>query len=265
MLDPDRPIYRRTPLKLVTFELRFPPIPDLDSTNPSRGVVDALRARYPILGPPPVAQLEFGPAATQHRTRGARFVDRSRTWTVAVMSDAVAVETSRYVRYERFAEEIDWVLAAVGGACAFPAVTRVGMRYINEIALDGVDELADWRGWIREDLLAGGLIDGYRARDYLATALFELDEHRRMTLRYGRVSQPVADPNGVLRIDESPSGPYFLLDIDGFWEPSTDQFREYDAQEVQAVSLALHQPIRDIFELAITPALRARLQSRDAG
>jgi uncharacterized protein (TIGR04255 family) len=259
MLNPDRPIYPNAPLKLVTFQVRFPPVPELDELAPPKLLSDALRERYPILGgPPPVMQLDIGPGQTQQRPRGSRLMDRDRTKNVTLTGDSVALETSRYERYELFAEEIDWVLERVHAATPLPAVMRLGLRYIDEIQIEDVVSLSDWKQWINSDLIVGGVVDGYETLDYLAQMVLAIDELHRMTIRYGRVSQPVVDPNGVLRIDDSPTMPYFLLDIDSFWEPSRDGFKEFDAAEVTAVCLRLHEPIRDIFERAITPDLRSR-------
>jgi uncharacterized protein (TIGR04255 family) len=203
-------------------------------------------------------QLELGPGQAQQRPRGSRLMNRERTKNVTLTSDSVALETSRYVRYEDFAEEIDWVLERVHAATPLPAVTRLGLRYIDEIQIEGIATLSDWKAWINPDLIVGGVVDGYETHDYLVQLVLAVDELHRMTIRYGRVSQPVVDPNGVLRIDESPTEPYFLLDIDSFWEPSRDGFKEFNATEVTEVCLRLHDPIRDIFERAITTDLRSR-------
>jgi uncharacterized protein (TIGR04255 family) len=264
MLDPDRPIYPKAPLKLVTFQIRFPQVPELDEVAPSKGISTALRERYPILGgPPPVMQVEFGPGQAQQRSRGSRLMNRERTRNVTLTSDAIAIETSRYERYEHFAQEIEWVLERVHTATPLPAVTRLGLRYIDEIQIAGISSVGDWGRWINRDLIVGGIVDKFQTEDFLTQIALVVDELRRMTIRYGRVSQPVVDPNGVLRIDESPTEPYFLLDIDSFWEPSRDTFREFDAAEVRDVCLELHDPVREIFERAITDELRAQFAEEE--
>jgi len=261
MLDPDRPIYPNAPLKLVTFQIRFPPVPDLDDLKPPRELLAAMRERYPILGsPPPVMQLEVGPGQTQQRSRGSRLMNRERTQNITLTGDWIALETSRYERYEHFADDIDWVLERVHAVTPLPAVTRLGLRYIDEILVEDVSDLSDWKAWINPDLIVGGVVDGYETKDYLAQMLLEVDELHRLTIRYGRVSLPVVDPNGPLKIASSPTGPYFLLDIDSFWEPTSESFEEFNADEVRAECLRLHEPIRDIFERAITTQLRSRFR-----
>jgi uncharacterized protein (TIGR04255 family) len=183
-------------------------------------------------------------------------MNRDRTRNITLTGEWIAVETSRYERYERFAEEIDWVLERVHPATPLPAVTRIGLRYIDEIQIEGTDALEDWKAWINPDLIVGGVIDGYDTKDYLAQMLLEVDDQRRLTIRYGRVSAPVVDPNGPLKVANSPVGPYFLLDIDSFWEAPADAFEEFDAAQVREESLRLHEPVRDIFERAITTELR---------
>lgn len=256
MLDPDRPIYRQAPLKLVAFQINFPPQPVLDAGNPPQDLANALKERFPIFAGPSMLQVDLGPGGGAPRPRGSRMMNRERTWTISMSSESVAIETSRYQRYERFANQLDWVLERVHEHVGIPAVTRLGLRYIDEIVVEGAEELADWKPWITGDLLAGGLIDGYQTQEYLATAVLEVADDQRMTVRYGRVRQPVVDPNGPLRILSSPTGPYFLLDLDSYWEPSTDEFREFNPEEVREVTMRLHDPVRDIFERAITDELR---------
>lgn len=263
MLDPNRPIYRNAPLKLVTFQIRFPPVPDLDQPTTAREVVDAMRERYPILTDPPLVDVNFGPTGTQERARGIRLMTRDRTRAVGILRDSLTIETSAYLRYELFAEEIDWALKQVNDKHSLPAVTRLGLRYIDEISMDDATEIKDWRPWIDNRLLDGGILDEYRTREFMAQVVLDVAERQRMTVRYGHVTRPIVDPNGPLRIEDPPIGPYFLLDIDSFWEASPSVFEEYDQEEVQRMCLELHEPIRDIFERATTAELREQFSPEE--
>jgi uncharacterized protein (TIGR04255 family) len=258
VLDPDRSIYEEAPLTLVAFQINFPPVPDLDPQTPQAALLAALKERYPILAGPATMQLDIGVGGP--RPRGAKLTNRERTWAISMTSEWIVLETSRYKRYEKFAEQVDWILERVHEHVSIPAVTRLGLRYIDEIIVEGTETLEAWKPWITWDLIAGGMIEGFDTREYLVQATIDVADLQHLVVRYGRVSQPAANPTGTLRIANSPTEPYFLLDVDSFWEPSTDEFREFSAEEVRAVTLQLHDPVRDVFERAITDALRERFK-----
>ena len=176
-------------------------------------------------------------------------MNRHRTWTVALTSESIGIE-ARPAMSAMSASPSTWTgsLRRVNDGSPLPAVTRLGLRYIDEIEVERVDELQDWRPWIREELLAGGLVEGFHTRDYLATVTLDVDPTRRLTVRYGRVSQPVVEPNGPLRITDSPVGPYSSWTSTASREPSTDEYLEFDAEEVLKVCLALHEPVRHVFD-----------------
>lgn len=259
-LDPDRPIYPEAPLKLVAFELRFPPQPRLDDPAVHVELFERLRHRLPIIGKPPFMELELGLGPTpRQEPRGLRLLDRERTMTVTLTGEALAIETSRYERYEAFAGLLGEVVSAVHGLVEIPSATRIGLRYIDEIALPGVTGLDGWRPWIHGDLLIGGVLDGYKTKDYRAGVTVEVDDDQVMGVRFGFVQELLVNPDGPLRIVNSPEGEYFLLDIDSSWTASPDRFPEFSVEEMLARCERLHRPIRAVFERAITDKLRQHI------
>jgi uncharacterized protein (TIGR04255 family) len=258
MLDPDRPIYPQAPLQLVAFELQFPRVPSLDTDELHSNLYERLRERLPILGPPPVLAVDVGPGGANQVAKGIRFLDRQRTKTVTVGARSLTVETSAYERYELFADLIWTVVGEVNEAVCFPGVSRIGLRYINEIAIEGVQNLDDWRPWINDNLLAGGVLSGYETLDYRAAAVVQVSERQQMAVRFGILADPVVNPTGPLRVDNSPKGLYFLLDIDSYWEPPPEELPEFHIMDVRSISEQLHQPIRETFESAIKEKLRER-------
>lgn len=257
-LDPDRPIYPRAPLKLVAFELRFSPQPRLDDPAVHAQLFELLRHRLPIMGPPPFVALELGPTPSRD-TRGLTLLDRDRTTTATLTGEALAVETSRYERYEAFHALLGEVVSAVHGLVEIASATRIGLRYIDEIALPGVTGLDGWRPWINSDLLVGGMLDGYKTTDYRAGMTVEVDPDQVMGVRFGLVREPLVNPVGPLRIVDSPDGEYFLLDIDSSWTAPPERFLEFSVEETLARCERLHLPIREVFERAITDRLREHI------
>lgn len=255
-LDPDREIYPNPQLNLVAFELRYPRVPPLDSEQGHRAVYDAMREELPILGPPPNLHLEMSPVGTKQTQAGMRLLDRRRTRTITLTDQGLTVETSAYEKYEEFAGLVERALRIVNDVAALPAVLRIGLRYIDEIEVEGVHTVEAWKEYVEDDLLAPGIYHGYSTVEYRASVGLQVDEQHRVTLQFGVVDQPVVNPDGPLRIRRSPTGSYFLLDIDSAWTAPSEEFVEFDIEGVLQRSETLHDPVRAIFERAIKPRLR---------
>jgi uncharacterized protein (TIGR04255 family) len=257
-LDPQREIYPNAPLKLVAFELRFPPVPDFETEDGHQQMYRALRDDFPILGPPPAGELEIDLASGTRTTRprGLRAMNRDRTCSIVMMREALTVETSSYDRYEDFAQMLKRVLASADAISPIPATQRIGLRYIDEIVVPNADEIRDWSPYIADDLLAPGIVDDYPTLDYRAGIGLAVSDLHKVAVRIGVVSEPVVDPQGPLRISDSPPGSYFLLDIDSSWDAPRDEYPEFDLDQVLEISEDLHEPVRTLFERAIKPKLR---------
>jgi uncharacterized protein (TIGR04255 family) len=261
-LDPDREIYPNAPLKLVAFELRYPPVRAFDSDQGQQAVYERLRDQLPILGAPPVTTFEVGPSGPRQTGQGMRVLDRRRTETVTVTDQALTVETSAYTRYEEFAALLKQALIAANDVGQIPAALRVGLRYIDEIHVPGVQTVEDWRDYITDDLLAPAFFEGYSTLDYRGLLGLQVAGDSVVTVRFGVVEAPVVDPNGPLRIRDSPEGRYFLLDVDCAWTAPQDEYLEFDVNGALQRSETLHEPIRTIFERAIKPKLRDEVLRR---
>jgi uncharacterized protein (TIGR04255 family) len=262
VLDPKREIYPNAPLKLVAFELRYPPVRAFDTDEGQQAFYERLRDRFPILGPPPITGFEVGLSGARQIGQGMRVLDRRRTETVTVTDQALTIETSAYTRYEDFRAVIERALVAAHDVGQLPAALRVGLRYIDEIVVPGVRTVEEWRAYITDDLLVPALVEGYATLEYRGSLGLQVAEDSVVTVRFGVVEAPVVDPNGPLRIRGSPEGPYFLLDIDSAWTAPQDEYLEFDVKGALDRSETLHEPIRMIFERAIKPKLRDEVLRR---
>lgn len=261
MLDPSREIYANAPLMLVAFELRFTPIPGLESAKWEQ-IYDAIRDTFPIVGPPPRISLQFSPGGAEQKTQGVRLLDRGRTRSAVFYEDAAVVETSQYGRFEDLRELIELVLRSLDQAGPIPAVQRVGLRYIDEIAVPDGDP--DWRRYIDHSLLCPvDMFEEFSAKAYSGSLELDAGERQKVNVNYGIFSEPVVNPQGALQIPESPEGEYFLIDLDSFWVPPESQFLEFQLEHVLKKCEELHDPIRTIFERSITDDLRGVMRGEN--
>jgi uncharacterized protein (TIGR04255 family) len=244
-------------LKLVACEVAFPPVPRFDTTEGQHAAYEALRDEFPIVGQQPQINIEVGPAGARQETRGARFLDRRRTKSVVLLSTAIALETSAYVRFEDFAEVVAQVLEALHDLANIPGVLRVGLRYIDEIEVPGVEAPTDWAEYVTPDLLAPSRpFEDLELTEYQGALQFSVAERHAVGVRFGLHHTPVVDPNGPLRIERSPTHTYFLLDVDSAWTATPEEMPPFSLDEIAELLERLHHPVRDIFERAITERLR---------
>jgi uncharacterized protein (TIGR04255 family) len=245
-------------LKLVTFELRFDPI-ELPAAA-TECFVEALRAQFPIAGPPPHQQLVIGPAGASASSAGARVFDTERRHAVALGPQAMSFETSAYRRFEEFRDSIGAVFDVVDGLGLALVPRRVGLRYIDEIDEEQLPERGARDRYIDPALSSPLAHFDPPPLEHQSAALFEVGESHRVVLRYGLMRQPAVDPTGPLVIEAPPGGRYYLIDIDSAWEgqvesaPLTPWVGEKLGQ--------LHAPVRRLFESTITDELREVLRRR---
>ena len=254
MPDPDREIYANAPLSLVAFELRFPRVPGLEKDRWEE-VYGRMREDFPILGPPPESGMRLTARGPQPISRGVRLLNRERTRGAVILEEAVVLEASAYHRYEEFMELAESLVQAVDEVGSIPGVERLGLRYIDEIVVPGTDP--EWGRYIAESLLAPvQTFADLNPKEHQGSLELESEHGNRLSFRYGALREPVVDPEGPLRIPESPKGEYFLIDLDSFWAAPEEALPEFEMRWMLERSEELHEPIRMVFERSIRDELR---------
>ncbi|MCH7583274.1 MAG: TIGR04255 family protein, partial [Acidobacteria bacterium] len=97
---------------------------------------------------------------------------------------------------------------------------------------------------------------GAEVVEFLSRFELRLSDEHRIRLNFGAFKEGQAvHGQGPLAVDPVDTNqPYFLLDIDSFWEARS--FEEYDADRILEISDDLHRPVRSLFETSITDRLR---------
>lgn len=271
----DREIYPNAPLEFVACEVRFPfsPILTEDVTLPRlhRAFYDWLPLIEPgmgveatlVVGPGAVSQLP--PATT---TKQLRFLSRDRTLGVLVAPNLVSIETTHYPRFEAFKESIARTLDALAHADAGVAgLARIGLRYIDEVRVPGIDEVrGSWTEYIDERLAGpvGMTLAGVSPVLHQGTLQFDLGERQRVVIRYGAMEKPSVGNAPLRRREVAQQGAYFLIDIDSFWT-AEDPIPEFSIDTALAMCDKLHQPVRELFEASVTERLREEVLRRVPG
>jgi uncharacterized protein (TIGR04255 family) len=265
----DRELYPNAAVVLVALELRHPTAEPLSRAAQVR-IKQLLGKRLPLPRTATMTNIQatLGAIQPEVTTEAApQYVSRDRTMAVTFRSGSVIVETTRYVRYERFREVVALAVEARQAIEPVAGIERLGLRYINEIRVPDVgDTLASWEPWVDPTLL--GPVSVVERLDFNAAQLqgimlLDGNSGKATILRYGPRVGYAVDPEGSLKRPAPPPGPFFLLDIDSFWTPS-DDIPELDPKEVLTLGDELHEPVRTLFENLITERLREEVL-RDGG
>jgi len=261
-------VYPNAPLALVAVEVRFP---EASAERPlpmpiQRSFRDLLGEDW-VIESHKVQQIDvaFGPGAagaqTVHQSVVPRFTMRDRTLSVAITGASLTVETTRYRQYLDFRSVVARVFDAAAELLNPDGIARVGMRYIDEIRVPGIEaeRPSAWRDWIDPSLLPPQL-DAMVSEDYEPAAWdgavrYVTGPERSLVLRYGAGQGYAVQPRASLsRPSPPPPGPFFVLDFDSFWEPL--DIPEFDPEALTETCDALRAPVRALFDLVITDKLR---------
>jgi uncharacterized protein (TIGR04255 family) len=255
-------IYPNAPIEFVACEVQFPFSPALATDDALRALHGALFDWLPVAQPEVETTLMFGPTVQQPplTTKIYRFLSRDRRLCVVVSPSRFSVETTAYPGWHNFRVMVGRALSAVASADArIPGLTRVGLRYIDEIRVPD-PEPGDGR-WTRyiDPRLSGAAdiaLGGQRAADMQAALQFDLGEGYAAVVRYGaRRGQAVGNAPLLRRGSHGPDDEYFLFDIDSFWQPPSE-LPEFSLELTLSIADRLHEPVRTVFEAAITGDLR---------
>jgi uncharacterized protein (TIGR04255 family) len=251
----DREIYSNASVVLVALEVRHP------SSEPSPDTLNALKAAvapsFPLYRPAKLVSLT--PAfEVEESTIAHRYFARDLTAAVTFRPGSIVVETTNYDRYESFRMWISLALRACADCSLIDGVERVGLRYIDEIRVPQLEAVDDWAEWLDPSLLcplevakAAGLgVEGWQG-----TAAFFDGASTHLVLRHGPRHGHALDPTGDLRRSNVEPGPFYLLDIDSYWE-AEGPIPELNPETVLATCDQIHAPVGGVFEGLITERLR---------
>ncbi len=243
---------------MVAFELRTPHTLRLADRAGQTEVWEKVKERLPIVQTQQALQVTLGAPGMVQTQGPLRMHDRSRTLGVVVGSDAIVIESTDYRSHQEFFEFLRYVLAAVPAA-EVAGFSRIGLRYINEIRVPGVALPAQWEGLIAPSLLAAIAIsaDGFSAHRLNAEVEYAGTDGLSVVMRHGAAAGRVVNADGPLRTRTRDTGPFFLLDLDSYWEHAAEaELPEFSTDAILETTSGLREPIHDLFELAITDRLR---------
>lgn len=258
-------VYPHAPVALVAVEARHSEAPEL-SEGAQGQVKRFLSAALPLPQPLQRKTITHGPGDSSSVTEAVlpRFVTRDRTTSATFGPQSVVVETTRHKSYSDLADVLRLALDARQTVAPVDGLTRLGLRYINEIRVpDPPGGATGWDAWVSGRLTgqAGlGNALGVTEQQWQGVSALARGAGRHLLLRYGPSEGYAVAPGALERPTPSP-GEFFLLDIDSFWQP-VDVVPEFSASTIMELCADLHEAVTVTFETLITDRLREEVLRR---
>lgn len=255
-------VYLNAPVVLVAAEVRFasPLIPFPPNDKVLAALRDGLAAYLPLLQPGQTYEASVAPGGEHSLNMEAhvRFSSRDQLVALTLRPGSLVLETTDYAGFEQFFEVLSTGLQLVGEHLVVAGVSRVGLRYIDEIRLP--DGSTDWDRWLDSSLshppVFNRIADTAAVRRWQGFAELAGEDGSTVVVRYAPGDGSVLGPQTRRGAGQKESGPFFLLDIDNSWEPS-GAVPVFDAGELSERFRRLHGPVRELFEAVINDEYRA--------
>lgn len=256
----DREVFVNAPLRIVALELRFP----TTSRVLSRPLWDAFEQHLGASLPEVEVWVDDVESAVPYDVDQPvlRRVAENHKRAVTLHPGTLMIELADYRQYRDLVTLADLALQALDTVPGSIHYSRIGLRYINEVRVDPVEDsewgrLDVWAPYINSQLLhrvdpPDGLCT-YASRSGLA--FHSLSGPEYVFLDHGIRPGGVVDPDGVLSLDPV-AGPCFALDLDSFVPGSAAEPTATSTGEVLGVIDRLHDAVEAVFEWAITDQLK---------
>lgn len=259
---PSREVYAQPPVVLVACEVRFTDSPRLRQQETLDAVAIAVDRRFPLSAPlGGVSLVSAGPGAAPQlaQRQGVVLRNPESTEALTLTPASVSYETTDYRGFDAVREVMTGACRTLTDHDVRPAITRVGLRYIDEIRpADPPVDLRGWSTWVDPALLRPLSVGADRpaTRGIQGAAVFDLDRGW-LNFRYAAFTQGATTIPGHLRRRPFTPGPFFALDFDGFAEFGADPAVLLDPAVVADLLTHFHTATGTAFQRSITNDARA--------
>ena len=244
------------PLVRVIAQVRYPLLASVEKRDFIASFQEAIRTEYPVLRPEQSRSVVLGQQGVMSTNSNTmwRFHDTSSAWRVTLAPDFLALETSRYTSREDFLARLKRILDALVTHIDPKVVDRIGVRYIDRVTGDNLDDLARL---VRPEVC--GVLStqlGAHAQQSISEAVFMLPKNSgQVTTRWGLVpAHATVDPAAVDPIDERS----WLLDVDAF----QSETQELDIEVALQQARGFAERIYSVFRWAVTDEFLRRYGGR---
>jgi uncharacterized protein (TIGR04255 family) len=262
-MHPDREHFAVPPVALVTAELRFTDSPRLRQQDTLDAIAIACEHRFPIAEPITGMAVEptgLGAAPQLVARQSVVLRNAESTEALTLTSNSLTYETTAYRDFDDLVGVVNDACRTLITAGVAPALTRVGLRYINEVRVrEPMSEVRAWSDWIAPGVLGTLSVapEGVPVRALQAAVSFDLGNGGGLQIGYAAVPQGSVVNHRFLKRPPFEPGPFFGMDFDGFCEFSVDPAKFLDPDLVARVLRGVHGPISEAFQRSLTDNSRS--------
>ena len=232
----------------IICKIDFPSIEDYNLTK-LKEFRSLIKERFPIIEESKSSLFEFSIGEEQKvkaKSPGAiswLFYNKNKNKIGSISNSGLSIEFKKYTNFEEFFEDITFLVESLFSI--FPSVfsTRIGIRYVNEIKLEGED-VFNWSEYINQNLIKS--IDFFtpNEKEGMTKSISRIElqkDNYYLTFQFGIPNSLY--PNQIIRKE-------FVLDYDCFTHES------FEKDGILEKIREFHQVIIDIFEKSICNRLR---------
>ena len=205
---------RRSPLRLVIAQLRFPRVIALTDESYVGQLQELIRGTYSDLRKDAENQVILGPQGVQAQQSSEvwRFTDAKTGWEVSLAQEFVALSTHSYTSRDDFMVRLRAVLEAVQQVAQLQTAERFGVRYIDRISSEPLGRISEL---VRPEVLGPVSPHGAHGADLqhsLTDCQYALEGSRALRARWGLLPanstfDPAVEPDSEVT---------WVLDLDAF-------------------------------------------------
>jgi len=247
--DPPKEIpLKNAPLVRVLAQVRFPTILSIQKLQENDIVAsfqEAIREKYPFSSMDRIQNYTFGSQQIE-KAEGViwRFQDKDGIWQISLAPSFLSLDTKRYSSRTEFLEYLEEALSALNQHIKPGACERIGLRYVDRIDLDQIDDI---NKFIRPNVsgILSTEIGDYVDQSFTESLLSLPENKERIVARWGKLPpQATIDPAVVEPLEKST----WVLDLD----MSISERINFDVQEIKDKTNYFSKRLYTIFRWIVT-------------
>lgn len=247
--DPPKEIpLKNAPLVRVLAQVRFPTIlaiQQLQDNNLVASFQEAIREKYPFSS---VDKIQNYTVGSQHieRAEGViwRFQDRDGIWQISLAPSFLSLDTKQYSSRTKFLEYFEEALTALNQHIKPEACERVGLRYVDRIDIDQIDDI---NKFIHPEIsgILSTEVGNYIDQSFTESLLSLPENEAKIVARWGKLPpKATIDPGVIEPVEQST----WVLDLD----MSISERSNFDVQELRDKTNYFSKRLYTIFRWIVT-------------
>ena len=248
--DPPKEIpLKNAPLVRVLAQVRFPTIlsiQQLQDNNLVASFQEAIREQYPLFYKDRIQGYTLGNQQIE-TAEGIiiwRFQDRDGMWQISLAPSFLSLDTKRYSSRTEFLKCLEEALSALSEHIKPQICERIGLRYVDRIDLDQIDDIKKFIDPTISGILSTEVGD-YVDQAFTESLLSLPEQKEKIVARWGKLPpKATIDPAIIEPINKST----WVLDLD----MSISERINFDVQEIKDKTNDFSKRLYTIFRWIVT-------------